>query len=145
MADQTIHPAAALAALAAAVEKLKSYTFKPGIESTLFRLKGPEVAALLAAASVEDRAPAKVDFVWSVVGTNNDHAKLYLELNDDYVVEVFNSYEDGLWVMILNKSGHRRIESEAAAKAKAEELIRADIAKRLVAARRAIELYGDAA
>ncbi len=39
------------AALLDAVEKLKSYAFKPGIESTLFRLKGSEVAALLAAAA----------------------------------------------------------------------------------------------
>lgn len=47
MADQTIDPVA----LAAAVEKLQSYNFRPGIESTLFRLKGSEVAALLAAAA----------------------------------------------------------------------------------------------
>lgn len=47
MAEQTIDPVA----LKAAVEKLQSYTFKPGIESTLFRLKGPEVAARLAAAA----------------------------------------------------------------------------------------------
>lgn len=84
-------------------------------------------------------------FVWSVVGTNNDKAKLRLELNGDYVGEVYNAYDNGLWTILLNKRGERGFESEAAAKAHVEALIRADIEKRLVAARRTIELYEVAA